>query len=301
MVVHHINKMAHSNTNAKSSRNNKKTIDRLIRVATSYNAAACKHIGDGEYDRSTKLIITAIRLFKTAAATQEHIREEIEKEKKGDEALENVDTFMTSFPTSVGVVDGREGRQHNDKDGYQQETTKNGDRWGNDENVTAYGRPIQLPSIDDTSGGGHPASSYLTILPPVLFFNLALAYHLQGIQTRRNDFLTKAVTLYESSFRCERNRCKNHNLFSSPLLLAAILNNIGHIQQCRQLQDAISSSISKSSSSPISPDVYFQRLFTMLTYLVQVRRICQSQYSGFFENCVTGMSSRNSISCAGVA
>eukprot|EP00339_Tiarina_fusa_P002679 CAMPEP_0117019906 /NCGR_PEP_ID=MMETSP0472-20121206/15201_1 /TAXON_ID=693140 ORGANISM="Tiarina fusus, Strain LIS" /NCGR_SAMPLE_ID=MMETSP0472 /ASSEMBLY_ACC=CAM_ASM_000603 /LENGTH=299 /DNA_ID=CAMNT_0004724973 /DNA_START=164 /DNA_END=1063 /DNA_ORIENTATION=+ len=294
---------SHPTTTEASRPNNSSGMqDRAIRVATSYNAVACKLIGHGDYDRSIKLITSAIRLFKTASGTTEHIMRE-EREKKSNYPPRSVDAFMTSFPSSVGVV-GREGHQCRDEDegsGKKAgDDTKHGNRCGSHENVTAYRRPIQLPVKDDHVGDQSDSSSMM-MLPPILFFNLALAYHLRGIKNKRNDFLKKAVTLYENSFRFERIRCQSRNLFASPLLLASILNNIGHIQQSLLQDDVAASTAANSSSSPTSPDVYFQRLFTMLTYLVQVRRISQSQYSGFFENCVAGMSLRNSIRCASAA
>jgi hypothetical protein len=125
--------------------------------------------------------------------------------------------------------------------------------------------PIQIPTN--------------TSIPPLkislwMVFNLALAHHLNGIQTSDCDHLEKALRLYECVYRISH----EEGVDLSVLHAMALTNNLGHVHLI--LQDT-----QKSQKC-------FEQLLATLIYFVEVsdgntREI--KSLKGFFSN-ATGLS-----------
>lgn len=149
--------------------------------------------------------------------------------------------------------------------------------YSEDDKVVVYQHPIQIPETLESS------IEYCSLVSTAITFNLALANHLSGVQSKNKATLETAARLYEYGFSLERIRGR---FFVSPLFLVSILNNLGHLH--RTVED-----LDRSAKC-------FRQLLSTLLYLTQVRGANPKDLEVFFGNTSLGLS-HNCFQCAGAA
>jgi hypothetical protein len=108
----------------------------------------------------------------------------------------------------------------------------------------------------------------------MIIFNLAIAYHLQGLSDQEDgqSSLVRALKLYELSFNLQR----EHEFENNILFTLAVINNLG-LCHC-QLHDEESS------------HKCFEHLLSTLMYLTDCGEASRSHFDGFFVNVTRVMS-----------
>jgi len=127
-----------------------------------------------------------------------------------------------------------------------------------------YHQPIHIPAKS--------ALSYTEgiMVSCMIIFNLAIAYHLQGLQEKDAKDITtsmvRALKLYELSFNLQREQQLDNNI----LFTLAIVSNLGVLHQ--QLQDQDSST------------KCFEHVLSTLMYLTDCGEASKRYLDGFFVN-----------------
>lgn len=102
-----------------------------------------------------------------------------------------------------------------------------------DDTFVIFDRPLAIPERSAWVERGMD-ELYMHLVTPVILFNIALAYHLQGLHIGNSSLLTRALGMYVMGYNALRAGGR-HDLLRkecskrSHLAHMAFLNNIGHI------------------------------------------------------------------------
>lgn len=183
-------------------------------------------------------------------------------------------------PSSASASSQQENQQHNKTsniDEFMKKLPYDTSDEEQDKNKVSivYQHPIRLPeTLESSMDSCGLASTAIT-------FNLALANHLLGLETKNVDVLKTAARLYEYGISLERIRGRS---LVSHFFLLSNLNNLGHVH--RNVNDS-----DRSRKC-------FRQLLSTLLYLTQNRRVNPNDVQAFFGSTSLGSSTSH---CAGAA
>jgi hypothetical protein len=220
-------------------------MDNSFEKVITFNNAGAQHLERGDFRSALKALTFAFHSFKKTYNRSKHCTPE--KERRRSVSNFNIDGWMKKMTYSE------------------------------DAEVVIYQHPIRVPeSLESSIDSCGLVSTAIT-------FNLALANHLNGLQTKDEAILKTAARLYEYGISLERIRGR---FFVSPFFLVSILNNLGHVHR-------IVDDMGRSQKC-------FRQLLATLLYLTQTRGADPTDLEVFFGNTSLGLPSSFSH-CAGAA
>jgi tetratricopeptide (TPR) repeat protein len=224
-------------------------IQAIRRAAIADNNEGVRLLREGDLASAILKIARGLEMMKAILEEPADIRIDVHSEEVSDELLSVEDLNLAFMETSFGDAAAASC--------YQQQSSY------------VFCSPIEIPI----------ETSLLPLkISLLMVFNLALAHHLNGIQTSNCDHLEKALRLYECVYRISQ----EEEVGLSVLHAMALTNNLGHVHLV--LRDTFKS------------QKCFEQLLATLIYFVEVSDGDSNEIKslmGFFSN-ATGFSMKKS-------